>query len=140
MQEPADWHKGAGVFLPLLLFCLIARGSVPAGWMPAFEQRGIAFVPCAGFVESSGQPDARGAHSGHHVAGAHNQSDKSAHDTGGQPCAFAAAAIHLPAVPDPVGLSAPERDPAPFAKLLEVSIRQGLAAPPPPSTGPPATA
>ena len=140
MQAGTDWRARAVTLLPLLLICLIARGLIPAGWMPSFTQQGVSLVLCSGVTaESVVQPSAHGDHSGHHGTG-RDHPDKSKHDMGGQQCSFAAAAVDLPSPvqpADPTDLPAAGQH---FAKPQEVAVGQGLAAPPPPSTGPPVTA
>lgn len=133
----------ANLCLALLVLCLSTRALIPAGWMPSFTSHGPALVPCSGF--STAEQSLRGAHSGGgehaaHVGKGHDHPGKSKHDVAGQPCAFAAAALDLPSLASSAGhieLPAPSEL---FVKPPEVAIGRGLAAPPPPSTGPPITA
>jgi hypothetical protein len=137
---------GAGMrlILPLLLLCVALRGFIPAGWMPSVDQTGMSLIPCSGFTPP--QPE-RSAHSGHDIHAMHHgdaaprhHDGKAKHDMAGQPCAFAAAAADLPR-PDFGAAFKPLAPAEPiFIPLLAVQIGRGLAAPPPPQTGPPLTA
>ena len=144
MGRRRDRRLTAGIFLPLLLLCLFARGAVPAGWMPAFTDQGVSLILCSGMAEppsTQGEHSGHNAHADHHQSGSsHDHSGKSKHDMAGQPCAFAAAAADLPS-PDlsvvPAGLVSSD---LPFQRSTAVTVGRGLAAPPPPATGPPITA
>lgn len=133
MLGRSDSRKGAAAFLPVLLLCLFARALVPAGWMPSYTAQGIALIPCTGVVT------ALTAHAGHHAAG-HDHSDEAKHDVSGQPCSFAATAVDLPGPTGSAAAPVLPRTTDLFRATASVSIGRGLAAPPPPATGPPLTA
>lgn len=128
----------------LLLGCaLILRALVPAGWMPA-AGHGFAIEICADgangaealrFAEvARRQFQERLGPAAPHQRDGSGEQDHAGKD---QPCTFAGLAmpwtgteapvINLPALAAPVLRSAP----------AAVAIGRGLAAPPPPSTGPP---
>lgn len=112
----------------LALVALLTRLAVPVGWMPA---EGLRLAPCpaAGPIATMS-----GAH--HHPAGKHGHKGG-----GGEACPFAAfaGAIDAPMQPPLVTMPVPVTT-LPLAIRLAVAIGAGLAAPPPPATGPPATA
>lgn len=123
----------------LLAFALIVKLLVPAGWMPVFGTRGVTLEMCSSYGPPPPALAKAMAQAAHRMAGhdKHKQHDKQAHD---QPCAYAGlsfaaldAEAPTPLVAVPVTQALP---PAPFT----VAIGRGLAAPPPPSTGPPALA
>jgi hypothetical protein len=132
----------------LILACALAvRVLVPAGFMIGHTASGApALVLCPG------QNDLPPAMPGTHHDMAHMMPDgsmMSGHDTGqkhqdpgtDRPCAFAAVGLAVD-MPIPAPLLAPAPPPA-FAALLSQTPSipgRGLAAPPPPSTGPPAFA
>ena len=148
-------------------FALLLRFDVPAGWMPMHDSQGLRLVLCDGHgpVTLSAEPPVRDGHHGDHGAdamamglgdmpAAMDHSAKSPHvmhgDGAGQApedhghggddplCAFAAANAPVTSV-DPIDLP-----PAPAILADEVQAvfhafpGRGLAAPPPPATGPPA--
>lgn len=119
---------GPAAALPLLLLALALRMLVPAGWMPAADGRGIELCTGMGVVKAWVDADGRI----HRDAPAPEKPD--------QPCTFAGLSAPLLAGAGPVQLAA---IPAMAAHLGErpllVRVGQGLAAPPPPATGPPAT-
>lgn len=117
------------VALAFVALALLMRLLVPAGFMPA-AGNGFAITLCTGMGAMPAWVDKHGqVHKGKQAP------DKEAE----HPCAFGAsgAAIHLPA--DTAGVALPF---VAVRALLNappeaVSIGRGLAAPPPPSTGPP---
>lgn len=131
--------------LALLLVAAIAlRALVPTGWMPVIDGEGLRLELCGGWQSATPTPPT--AMAAHHGAGAHQMPAAPAghyepggkHEKAGdQPCAFAAAALAwLDAdgpheIPKTLATIAPPTFPA------AVGIGRGLAAPPPPSTGPP---
>jgi len=124
------WRRRRGGFaLALIVFALLMRVLVPAGWMPASE-RGLMITLCTGTGAQQAWMDERGTlHEGKPGEG---QAD--------HPCVFAgfAALLDLPSsagVLDAPRLTAPV---LPALVATAVAIGHGLAAPPPPSTGPPA--
>jgi len=123
----------------LLAFALIVKLLLPTGWMPVFGSRGITLEMCGSYGPPPPALAKAMAQAAHRMAGhdEHKQHDKQAHD---QPCAYAGlsfAAIDADAPPAPV--APPHAEPlAPTS--FAVAIGRGLAAPPPPSTGPPVLA
>ncbi|AAK25461.1 DUF2946 family protein [Caulobacter vibrioides] len=123
-------------FLALALLAVVLKVMIPAGFMPSAESRNglpFALVLCTGDGAKVVQPgdtlDARHGEKG-------DQSDKAGHDV---PCPFAAqgAAAPPPTVVatiaiDLVAYAAPVIPPA-----RTLAPGRGLAAPPPPATGPP---
>ena len=123
-------HKA---FALAVLACALAlRLLVPQGWMPVSDAHGFRLTLCSG----TGPMDMPMAS----MPGMAAQHDKSGHD---QPaaehsCPFANLALALaepvvPALTSPTVFTVEAIDPRPLA----VTIGRGLAAPPPPSTGPP---
>lgn len=140
--------------LPLLLaaFSALLQWSVPHGWMIAGPRDGLAIlVPCPtvapalAAINKASADDPHAHHDADHAAMGHQASpsgDHSGHDEGASlasaMCDFAAlAAPVLP--PEPFILA----EPAFFVLSLRAvsppatAPGRGLAAPPPPSTGPP---
>ena len=145
MLRRIDWRLNAGALLPVLLLCLLARGIIPAGWMPTFTAQGVSLVLCSGTaVEPASRPSAHnqhGAHADQDSSGkSHDDSDKSKHDMANQPCSFAAATVDLPWPDAPAAIFTPTDSDLQFDRFHAVALGRGLAAPPPPSTGPPITA
>ena len=124
---------------------LLMRALVPAGWMPAVDAQGIRLVLCDGWQDVTPETSHGGGHSvsadGHQMSashvGGHEQGDKSKKADHSAPCTFAASALNVP-LPSQVALptAMPVLDLVSAAFSL-VRVGQGLAAPPPPSTGPP---
>ena len=132
--------------LGLLLACaLVLRILVPAGWMPA-HGHGLAIQICAdGSADAPDPAFAAAAQQrfeeavGSALAGRHNP--QGGHDGKSQPCVFSALALAWMGTdvgelaPPPPIIRAADTDTA-----LSIAVGRGLAAPPPPSTGPPARA
>lgn len=115
------------ITLVLLGLVLAMRVLVPAGWMPA--ERGFAITICSGGTMERAWVDSEGK--------LHKEAPA---QSGDQHCAFAGLGApmlgsDLPAPMMPVARA----DAAPAGALKLTAIGQGLAAPPPPATGPPAT-
>lgn len=134
-------RAGTRLILPLLLLCFVLRGFIPAGWMPSFDAAGMSLIPCSGVTAPQPEPAAHDMHAMHHGdAAPKHHGGKSKHDMASQPCAFAAAAADLPR-PDLGAAFKPLAPAGPvFVAFIAVQVGRGLAAPPPPQTGPPATA
>lgn len=120
---------GGGITLLLIALALMLRVLIPAGFMPATGQ-GVAIMLCTGMGATTVWVDANGD--------IHKQKPP-ADGQKDQPCAFAGfgAAFDLPGFAgNPI---APAFSTAALAPAISVvvAIGQGLAAPPPPSTGPP---
>ena len=123
----------------LLAFALIVKLLVPTGWMPVFGTRGVTLEMCGSYGPPPPAIAMAMAQAAHRMAGhdQHKQHDKQGHD---QPCAYAGLSFAALDADSPLSLIATPLaqalPPVPFA----VTIGRGLAAPPPPSTGPPALA
>lgn len=121
------------VALAIMGAALLLRVLIPTGWMPSHGADGVTRITlCTGMGAVDAWIDATGT-----------IHDKKPVDKGGadQPCAFAglAMATDLPGIAVlPIAL-APSMA-APLDGRSRASIGHGLAAPPPPSTGPPAFA
>ena len=103
------------------------RLLVPVGWMPATEQ-GFAITLCTGEGAVSAWVDDKGEiHKG-------KPSEQTSH-----PCIFAGfgAAFDISTAIDTVGAPVLPAGILPPSAAFVVAVGQGLAAPPPPSTGPP---
>ena len=113
-----------------LLFAgaLLARLASPSGWMPEASATGAHLVPCDGMAPAMPRAMAGMAHHGH-------DGKTSAAD---HPCAFAGVGLALaePLPPPPLPAPSPARVVPSFLHSA-VTIGRGLAAPPPPATGPP---
>ncbi len=124
------------VWLMLLVGVLCARGVTPDGWMPvAKASGGIEFALCDGMgpiAPATSMPMAHGKM--HHEAPAKGQA-------GDHPCTGAGINLADTTLRLPV-IAAPLR-PTPAVPVVESAVSvpgRGLAAPPPPATGPPALA
>ncbi|WP_026359353.1 hypothetical protein [Sphingomonas sp. PR090111-T3T-6A] len=122
------------IALALLACALTLRLLVPAGWMPVADAQGLHLVLCSG----SGPLEMPSAHAMTGMKGMHHHGhhDPSMPD---HPCAFAGLGVALaepllPLLALPVRAVAVRLDHA--GEM--VAIGRGLAAPPPPATGPPA--
>ena len=117
------------IALTLLGLALALRVLVPAGWMPAAEGRGFAITMCSGSGMEPAWVDAEGK--------VHKQAPAQGGDSH---CAFAGIGAPMLGsdLPPPV-IPAAHAEAAPVVSQALASIGQGLAAPPPPATGPPAT-
>ena len=133
-------------FLALVVMALAIRALVPAGWMVMPDAGGVRLMPCSGSgpVELAPAP----GHATRIAAGMAGMAGMGHHDDGetppahaDHPCAFAGIGLasDLPAIAltEPPA-AAVDRDRPGIA--LAVAIGHGLAAPPPPQTGPPAFA
>lgn len=117
----------------LLAAALLVRALVPAGWMVGSTADGVGLVLCDGLA-----PETADAHAGmHHAPADQGEPEEPAPDV---PCAFAGlAAAHEPVTP--IGLDHPSPATAVVTPILpSATPGRGLAAPPPPATGPPALA
>jgi hypothetical protein len=117
----------AAFMLVLVAVALVARATIPAGWMPSVQGDRIAISICSGEGRQTMWLDKAGK----------LHDNESGQDHQDHPCAFASV---TPALDVPVALESLFLVlPALFILTqTAVSIGQGLAAPPPPSTGPPA--
>ena len=125
----------APLFTLLAVFALLARIAVPTGWMPAQDDDGIVRITlCTGYGLQQAWIDSEGTlHRGDPADG--DGSDSQQH------CPFTASALpfalgNAPPLPIvPLALEA-----MPTIPSVATTPGRGLAAPPPPQTGPPLTA
>jgi hypothetical protein len=123
----------------MLLACvLFARGMGPEGWMPGETATGaFAIVACDGMQTDDPMPMAMGMAMSHDTS--HRAPDKT--PSAGHPCTF--AGIGIADAPPPQlaidALLAPYSTTTPLVAFA-IAPGRGLAAPPPPATGPPALA
>lgn len=115
----------------LVAAALLARALVPGGYMAAPSAGSITVTLCA---DASGTPKQVQVALGDHEVPGKDHQDKHS------PCAFAGMAALADLAPLPeVPLPPPPAVAASFA-VQAVAVGQGLAAPPPYQTGPPAIA
>ncbi len=121
---------------------LLLRLLVPAGWMPVSDAQGVHLTPCSGsgpmtMAMGPMKPMARGQT----VAGMTHPMPGDQQGVPEHPCAFANLGLAL-AEPEMPVMMLPIAPAAlvPAGLAMLVSIGRGLAAPPPPPTGPPAIA
>ena len=128
--------RSSRALVALLLAVLLAgRMVVPAGWMPVRTAQGITVTLCSGsgLAGAEGWIDAAGKlHRGAKPAGHAEPKDPCPFGAISAPAALPAAPA-LPALAPALGALIP-------ALPLAVAIGRGLAAPPPPATGPPHSA
>jgi len=128
-----DMRRSFG-WLLLLVAALLARSIAPEGWMPVVNAAGgIEITVCNGTGPDDNMvlsPDGKL----HHKAPGKSQ-------PGDHVCAFAGFGV-ADAPPTLVALAAPvfAPDAAPALDPIEAIPGRGLAAPPPPATGPPSLA
>jgi hypothetical protein len=118
--------------LAMLALCaLLMRAWVPAGWMPAEAGDGALLAPCPAAGPPGIAAEHRPMHHGHSGPASHSGDEH-------KPCAFAGLTLSLldppPAALPPAPARAGEGGPLPIAPA---AVGRGLAAPPPPATGPP---
>lgn len=125
-------------WLMLLVCVLLARGGGPEGWMPGKTATGdFAIVACDGMQTATGMPMATGMAMSHDTS----HPTPSKNPSSGHPCTFAGIGI-ADAPPPQLAIDAPL---APYVAAGAFAVGaivpgRGLAAPPPPATGPPALA
>jgi len=121
----------ARIAIVLITLALALRVLIPSGFMPATGQ-GFAIQLCIGANAVSAWLDSEGRiHKGEPAP------DRMAD----HPCAFAGLSAVLDLARDfgPLALPASISSALPLASIGAVAVGRGLAAPPPPSTGPPAS-
>lgn len=123
-------RAGGKAMLWLFALAVLMRLLVPAGWMPATD-RGFAITLCTGDGATQAWIDERG-----NVQKGKPAGQQMSHD-----CLFSgfSAALDLTS---PAGTPAAMLDifgPMPHLARVVVAIGRGLAAPPPPATGPPSS-
>lgn len=125
--------------LAVIACAMALRMLVPLGWMPVSDGHGFRITMCTG----SGPMDMAVAMPGMAM---HHGDDHTGQDHGQQPmqdhpCTFAHLALSFAEPVLPVLALPPlARAEALAARPLTLAIGRGLAAPPPPATGPPALA
>lgn len=120
--------QARGLITAWLALVLLARLLVPAGFMPAV-QNGPAVVLCTSAGMVTGWINADGT--------VRKQQDKQ-NTAPDAPCAFAGIGASLDSIPPVVARVAVTMVTVPtLSPNTAVSIGRGLAAPPPPQTGPP---
>jgi hypothetical protein len=113
----------------LLVAVLATRMLVPAGWMPSTE-KAFAITVCTGIDTQTIWLGTDGK--------THKQDPTKTDSADHQPCTFAGGSLmHLPSEGIATSQIAPAQSGVPSFRADSVTIGQGLAAPPPPSTGPP---
>lgn len=122
----------------LLAVVLCGKLLVPSGWMPVSTQGGLTVVLCSGDGRTEAWVDQAGTlHEGLKPGDGSKGND---HD-GKDPCPYGALAAPVD-TPETLALAAPLAPTAPVTPLdrATIAVGRGLAAPPPPSTGPPVSA
>lgn len=119
----------------VLTLAMVVKLLVPVGWMPVFDGSRIGLELCGGYA-----PPPVAAHAMHHMGGTHT--DHRSHDKhrAELPCPYAALAFAATDVDAPVFALRPIEPDAVRSSAPIVRVGRGLAAPPPPATGPPALA
>jgi hypothetical protein len=119
-------------FLPLalILFALVLRMLVPAGWMPATD--GFGIKPCTMIAAA---PATTAAASEHH----HHEAPQPEDEQGAQPCSFTMFGAPFAFAPDAAVTPPPilSLSIGPVAAPAAALLSRRLAAPPPLPTGPP---
>lgn len=116
--------------LALIACAMLLRALIPAGWMPTTDTTGMMRIAiCSGmgpqtvWMDRTGKIHKEVPESGNHDA---------------QPCGFAVLGHGLDDAPSlEIALIRPGTDAIVVIARQTVSVGRGLAAPPPPSTGPP---
>lgn len=139
---PAERHA-VGLLLAL---ALLVRLLVPTGWMPEIDANGLRLTWCGSagppppaFLAAMAETAERlSLHGGvlepEHGGNQHGDREKPGGD---QPCAYAGLAFAaVEPVVEALDASVDDHDPA-LPPAMGATVGRGLAAPPPPSTGPP---
>ena len=126
--------------LALLACALLLRLLVPAGWMPVSDANGVHLTLCSGTGPMT-MPSMAAIAPSPTMAGMSHHMPTDQQGAPEHPCAFANLGLAV-AEPGPLALLPPVASATlmPAGVALLVSIGRGLAAPPPPPTGPPAIA
>lgn len=132
-----------GMLAALALLVLAIQLIAPSGFMPVRTERGVVVTLCTGtgpvnVVVPRGQAPERGDHSSDPERSDHSPDDGMA---GQQHCPFAASVqpVVPPLVMADLPLPAWQLAFGPIAFAIKTGWIARLAAPPPPSSGPPAT-
>lgn len=125
-------HLVRTFFVALVALVLAVRGFVPAGWMPSGE-KAFAISVCTGVEMQKVWMTKDGTiHKSDPSKKQHKEDD------GSKACPFAIASLSiLPALTDDSAIVAQSIGQSFVPTGDTVAIGRGLAAPPPPSTGPP---
>lgn len=115
----------------LVALALFVRAVVPGGWMLESAERSVTLTLCA---DASGTPKQVVVPLGGKHDASKDQAGKHS------PCAFAGMAAALDPAFASADLLSPATEPVRQPAALSVAIGRGLAAPPPPQTGPPVIA
>lgn len=121
-------RRHSRLWLSLALMLLMVRALVPAGWMPA-QQRGQWITICSGAGVTMAWIGADGKIDKNHAPA---KAQKAGH------CAFAGLGMPVDLSLAPLNIAAPAYVALLLPKLTPaITVGHGLAAPPPPKTGPP---
>ena len=122
------------LWMAFVALAMLVRLLVPAGWMPVADAAGSHLALCDG-----GMPVAKPMHGMRHGP-THGKAPMHHQGPSDHPCSFAgpAAALDTPVLDVPLPPAAPRH--VAVTTHLVAAIGHGLAAPPPPATGPPAFA
>lgn len=119
-------------FAFLLVLAMLARLVVPSGWMPVFDGHRLQLELCGGGIAP---PQPAIMHGGHDGA----VDDHGNHGKAELPCPYAALSFAATGADGLASVVArPLYDRPAAMPDAPVTIGRGLAAPPPPATGPPA--
>lgn len=121
--------------LMLLIAALLGQTAAPEGWMPVVATHGgVVMMPCDGMGPNAAMAMMMpGGDTSHHKA-PHSQS-------GDHPCAAAGiAVVNAPPPPPHIAMAPASPVDGPALVAPDALPGRGLAAPPPPATGPPARA
>ncbi|WBO23270.1 hypothetical protein [Sphingomonas abietis] len=127
--------------LAIIACALLLRVIVPQGWMPVQTAHGWRITICTGMgpMQTGMAPD-MAADMAAAMKDAHHGSDEQNHGSSDHACAFSSLAMAFDGPPLPaLDLPRPSAEDWLVGAAALVSIGRGLAAPPPPSTGPPKT-
>ncbi len=119
----------------MIACALLARVLIPQGWMPVETDRGWQISICGGTgpVEMAASPVLAAA-----VKAMRHGSDEQDTNANDHACTFSGLTVALDGPPVPIldhpSLSAANWSPR---AIPAIAVGRGLAAPPPPSTGPP---
>lgn len=121
--------------LAMIACALLVRVLIPQGWMPAQTADGWQITICTGTGPMQMEMPASMASA---MKGMHHGSGDQDHNASDHPCAFSSLAMALDEPPLPV-LDLPKMTVGAWLTGLPtvIGVGHGLAAPPPPATGPP---
>ena len=140
MKEFRRQFRGGALFSFLLAATLFMRLLVPPGWMPVADAAGLRIELCPGQVVA---PKPRPAdhhalhHGGDHDEGRHGRPDQGKKYASQPPCAFSSLGLAFLDAGQAPSIVLPNFAAALPARPPAITLGTGLAAPPPPATGPP---